>query len=398
MKVFLNTIKSAVLNIFRSDVNGASLNNLADASSVSSTDLSFPGPAEPLPLTPSAATEPDDLVPLWPPLAPSPSTRPTDSIPGLFKAFLLRNQGCADHYYEDATAFNAYSGFAAVADGMTVSSRSDLFADSLVRHFVQGEFYLENPEERRLWWQLCKREWSVQASRLFSKMTAEEQDQYTSGSGATFIGFWINPKRGACLYSIGDCCGLWFDQDRHVETVPEATQFNNSPNGVDTRQEFNAEVLVVSRYKATEDLPGDMLILCSDALAEYFLSKKPWEHQPDFWRSVEAMDEQEFGVWANGRKAARELKDDDYTFLMLRFPQLTSSRRVTRESTAVQPVSTPASADQKSGQPDPGGLPADGSSEVESRVEGDAKLSDDGHKNAIKNGVDVITQAVVHQQ
>ena len=370
----------AIYNALRNMMQSSSSNN-------PSSD-SYERPTQDAALPPSAAPMLGGanfvkLPQQWPPPPPSASTRPASSTPALFEAHLLRHEGCADHYYEDASAFNTYSGFAAVADGLTVSSRSDLFADTLVRHFVQGEFYLEKLDERRTWWKLCKREWDVQASRLFSGMSAEEQHQHAKGSGAAFIGFWIDPKLGACLYSVGDCYGLWFDNDRFISSFPEVPIFNNSPTTVDSSQEL--EKLDFLRFESAEDIPGALLVLCSDALAEYFVTRKPWERQSSFWQDVEAMNDQRFGEWAETRKAEKELKDDDCTLLMLRFPHSTLNTKVTgeKESVAVLLVTAPVSADQKSEQSDLWRQPAAGSSEVESRVGGDAKLSDDGHKNAL---------------
>lgn len=324
----MHKLLHAIYNALRNMMHSSSSNPSSDSyEERHAKNAVLPSSATPM----LAGSNPVRSVRQWPPPPPSPSTRPASSTPALFEAHLLRHEGCADHHYEDASAFNAYSGFAAVADGLTVSSRSDLFADSLVRHFVQGEFYLEKPDERKTWWKLCKREWDVQATRLFSGMSAEEQHQHAKGSGATFIGFWSDPKLGACLYSVGDCYGLWFDNDGFVASFPEVPSFNNSPTTVDSIQELTPERLVVSRFQSAEDMPGVLLVLCSDTLAEYFVTQKPWEHQPSFWQDVKAMDDQRFGEWAETRKAANELKDDDYTLLLLEFPQATNTRRDQQE-------------------------------------------------------------------
>lgn len=287
-----------------------------------------------------------------------------------------------------------------MADGVTVSSRSDLFADSLVRYFVQGEFYLEKPEERKKWWEICSREWNVQTIRLYKKMSAEGQQQHALGSAATFIGFWIDPEQGASLYSVGDCYGLLFSGSKFKGAFPKDLKFNNSPTTLDTRQELSAEKLSTTKFEVIEDNLGSMLVLCSDALAEYFLTQKPWEQKPDFWQEIEAKNDQGFGEWAHARYVNGELKDDDYTLLMLQFPRWTLSERSSTEgkAAAVQPVTALASEDQKSEQPFLGKPLADRSNEVEGKVEGNTKLLDDGHRDPVKRGYDVVAQAVVYQQ
>ena len=173
----------------------------------------------------------------------------------------------------------------------------------------------------------------MQTVRLYTEMNAEAQQQHGSGSGATFIGFWIDPKRGACLYSVGDCYGLWFSSNKLDRTFPETTHFNNNPTTIDTHQELSAEKLVTARY-GLKDMPGDMLVLCSDALAEYLLKWVPWDQQPDFWHKLEDMSDKSFGTWAEGQKAAGKLKDDDYTLLLLRFPQMLLPERVSKVETS----------------------------------------------------------------
>jgi hypothetical protein len=81
-------------------------------------------------------------------------------------------------------------------------------------------------------------------------------------------------------------------------------------------------------------LPGERLVLCSDALAEYFLTYKPWLNEVDFWQSMAVMNDTSFSAWTEKQKALGELKDDDYTFLMLQFPQIHSDKRVVKSAEA----------------------------------------------------------------
>ena len=360
------------------------------STSVTSSDIVLECPLSP--------SENSTLSAVWPPLPPSCSTRPQNSTPPQFTASFLRYEGCKDHFYEDAAAFNAVSGFAAVSDGVTSNtSRSDLFSDALVRHFVQGEFYLEKPEERKKWWDICVREWGVQTFRLIPSMSPEEQSQRDAGSGATFIGFWIDPNKGGYLYSIGDCYGFWFDGNIHTQTFPESTDFNNSPATVNTLQEQSTEKLTVISF---EILPGNMLALCSDALANFLLSQKPWETQPDFWKQMEAMNDSDFGKWSETRKAAGELIDDDYTLLLLRFLPMTLSERVSK----VVGIKTDIA----------GSLPAVDNPNIEIDApieiirneksghpkENDGDSTEDGyakrHREACVKGLDLINQTITH--
>jgi hypothetical protein len=339
----------------------------------------------------------------WPPLPRSPSTRPSHCGSALFSAHLLRCEGSKDHYYEDAAAFNVYNGFAAVADGMTVGSRSDLFADALVRHFVQGEFYLDKlaeqekegkrkkVSEREKWWEICSRQWEVQTVRLYSRMTAEEQQQHTLGSGASFIGFWIDQKRNACLYSVGDCYGLWFSGNELRGQLPETSHFNNNPAAVDVRLPLAAENLVFSRFNSLQELPGERLVLCSDALAEYFLTHMPWEKEAEFWQRIEAMNDALFGRWAEAKKAIGELKDDDYTFLMLQFPQTLSDERVTK------PAALESSVAAKADKIESEFRVTETASETPANTASDtSSIAEDARKAAsIRNGMIEIEQSTV---
>ena len=343
--------------------------------------------------TKQAAINPAEAREHWPPFPETPSTRPSPRVSALFTAHLLRCEGSKDHYYEDAAAFNIYSGFAAVADGLTVGSRSDLFADALVRHFVQGEFYLDHAveqekdgkrkklSEREKWWENCSREWEVQTIRLYSEMNAEEQQQHTLGSGAAFIGFWIDPKRGACLYSVGDCYALWFSGNKLQGQLPETSHFNNNPATIDARLPLAAEKLVSIRFNSPQELPGERLILCSDALAEYFLTHTPWEKEAEFWQRMEAMNDASFGRWADAKKAVGELKDDDYTFLMLQFPQTLLDKRVVKSAESESSVAV--KVDRRE-------------SEVDTGVQDQVSEYEAEHKASIDRGTTEIAHARVN--
>lgn len=259
----------------------------------------------------------------WPPLPPSPSKRPADPLQPFFEAHLLQHEGSVDHYYEDAAAFNCRSGYAAVADGVTISCRSDLLADSLTRNYVAGEFNLDNPNERDLWWKQCVREWMVTLTRLYPHMSSEEQDRYEKlGSAATIIAFRLLPPASYFLYGIGDCCAFWFLNGQLVGMEPELSVFNNSPQSLGTKSAAGAERLIVLSEGM---LKGDLLVLASDAMSEYFITHKPWDHDSSFWELLESGDDRWFGTKAKEAKANKVLTDDDYTVLVLRFPPETAA-------------------------------------------------------------------------
>lgn len=243
---------------------------------------------------------------------------------------ILARAGSANHDYEDAHAVNPLRGTVAIADGATQACRSDVLANALTRYFSEEDFRLQNPPERELWWRLSRRRWFLEVGSGYSRMTAEEQDRYEKGGAGTFAGIRLTSPSRYLFYNCGDCCALWFRHGQLVRAEPENLAFNYYPDVLSTLNENAFSRLTVYPERP---IPGDTLVMVTDALGEFFLRQRPWEREPGWWQWLPRFTPDDFEAWTEDAKRHDGLNDDDYTLIMVRFSE-EGVQKAERESVA----------------------------------------------------------------
>lgn len=237
----------------------------------------------------------------------------------LFSTHVLWYEGSPNHGYQDSSCCDTNLGFAAVADGVTISCRPELLAQSLTSYFVQEQFHLDKPTEQDLWWRLCRRKWFLTVTPEFASMNPSEQLNYQQRGGhSTFLGFRFEAPDSYWLYGIGDCCAFWFRGSSLVAVEPNISAFDNSPATLATKDEAPGDKMgVLSSGK----LRGDLLVLASDKIAEFLIENEPWKKNSSFWKKMQGHELSSFADWAEEQKRGGLLHPDDYTLLMLHFPE-----------------------------------------------------------------------------
>lgn len=283
------------------------------------------GPEDPEPFPAGAL-----FVPLTAP--PGTNGRPdpcptgeAERVAPLFRATLLQYEGSAAHSMQDAAAADPMRGLAAVADGVTQSAWPEELAQTLVREFVSGmDGACADDPVRESWQQVRMAWWRTVKPRVANAHWALRRRFAEVGGCTTFLGFRLvqmpEAVPGWVLWSVGDCAAYWFQAEVHlVARFPEAACANNHPPVLQTRQAA-ADLPPIECSRGAGPLPGSLLVLATDRIAEFLDQIRPWEREPGFWRELESGGHTEFGAWCRERQEQGELADDDYTLLLLRFP------------------------------------------------------------------------------
>lgn len=166
---------------------------------------------------------------------------------------------------EDVAAVDPSHGRFAVSDGASTSARPEVWARLLVESFVtDGADPLAQPTLsalRHTWSELVHTPglpWFAQAKLL-------------DGAHATFLAVILNPITGTYrATAIGDSCLLHLRGSELVTACPltRSDQFGRFPQLISSRLDIVPPPAVVIEGRC---LPGDRLVLVTDALAKFLL-------------------------------------------------------------------------------------------------------------------------------
>jgi hypothetical protein len=240
-------------------------------------------------------------------------------------AFWMPRQGCADHEYEDALAFDAERGRLAIADGATESWLAREWAQALVQAFVTLE---GSPMA----------DWEAQFPRLCQTWTAAvgrgDNDRETpyfraekldEGAHAAFLGIELErraPGEGLWWHgvAIGDGCLVQIRGNHLVHSFPleDASQFDNHPELAGSRGPG------APRWRHAQGRlhAGDWLLLMTDALACWLLRDQV--NSRAGWKALRSLLERqasqpELATFVNRLRDQHRLANDDVTLIAARF-------------------------------------------------------------------------------
>lgn len=238
----------------------------------------------------------------------------------------LPKRGNSAEEYEDAFTGDGGVGRFAVADGATESYGSASWARLLVEEFIRTP----------LWrW----RQWGKWLPGLQERWVADFDSaalpwyataKLHEGAFAAFLGlslekpawWWWGKSRWRAV-AVGDSCLFQIRAGcLHAKfPIQQAEEFGNHPWLLGSRD----AVAEVGAGKVTwaegDGRSGDLLLLLTDALAQWFLrqhegNQKPWEALAAILTA--AAPEEHFAAWVEAQRDQKELKNDDVTLLAVR--------------------------------------------------------------------------------
>lgn len=215
----------------------------------------------------------------------------------------------------------------AVADGATEAIFSGPWAALLTGAWHEGSFDFGEEIDEALASLSARWKESVPSTAL--PWWAEEKIE--NGAFATLVGLTLSdPLNGTdipderCtwnLKAIGDSCMFIVRENRLVFAGPltRSEEFSSSPYLIGSSQSFNTSLRDHLFERSGTLFSGDEVILATDAIASWFLSKIERGSDPlDLFGFMERMDsENAFAEFIESARATNEMRNDDVTLMLI---------------------------------------------------------------------------------
>jgi Protein phosphatase 2C len=236
--------------------------------------------------------------------------------PGVYR---LPKHGATRAEYEDAMAWSQKQRRFAIADGASASAFARLWAQLLVRAYVDGNLRADNIEADLGPLQV---RWTDSVQQRDLPWYAVEQAR--RGAFAALVGLTLYESGEWSALAVGDSCMFQVRNGVVMAALPlaDAEAFDNRPLLLASRPAANAQLrtsgAIVSACGTWR--AGDTFLLMSDALAATFLrqlhaSECPALNVLAFERSAGG-----FRRWVAALRAERLLRNDDVSLLWLALP------------------------------------------------------------------------------
>lgn len=224
----------------------------------------------------------------------------------------------------DRTVYPAGGGQARIAlsDGASESAFARPWAQILSCAFVRRPLDLSSLDEHSLegWLRPCEEQWN--SAVPWERIPWHGEAKTRAGAMATLLGISIerNPRPAGGVpwhaVAVGDCC-LFVVRDGALALsfpLEESGQFNITPALICSNPANNGRLWTHVHQCRGECLPGDVMILASDALACWLLQE--WESGGKPWETLLALgSDKEWEDWVQARRSDRSMRNDDTTLI-----------------------------------------------------------------------------------
>ena len=239
---------------------------------------------------------------------------------------------------QDACRIDAPRGIAAIADGVSSGIFSRLWAGILTEAIVADMPDPENQEAFGRWLTLRREVWASQIDP--TRLSWFQKPKLREGAFSTLLWVRLLPDRGSqqpgsCrlrCFAVGDSCLFHVRDGKLLRTFPiqRAAELEANPVVVGS-VDLNRDQYL--QFKSFEEpcWRGDLLVLCTDAVADWALRLQESGQPPD-WDSYWDVPEQAWREEVMGLRNQRQMRVDDATLVLL---------RVTEQVVAAAPLSGP---------------------------------------------------------
>lgn len=229
-------------------------------------------------------------------------------------AFWASKGGVAAEEWEDAFCCDPDQGRFSVADGASESS----FAADWARLLAEG--FVDSPPDGatlRGWLRPLQKELARGTEGRTLSWFAEEKAR--SGAFSSLLGMCMDPDtlRWRAM-AVGDSCLFAVREGRLAVAFPlsHSSEFHSRPLLLSSASRANNGVWSAVRETEGTFLPGDLLVLATDALAGWFLAEAEIRRRP--WALLQRIGSQEeFEKFVELMRAGRSMRNDDATLVKI---------------------------------------------------------------------------------
>lgn len=239
--------------------------------------------------------------------------------------FLAPKEGHSQAECEDALAWNTAKGRFSLADGATEAYNSRRWARFLVKHWTRSSHLISTPEDFLKWIRTLSSRFSRQSQAQNLPWFAEEKAAL--GSYAAFLGLYICSCHETTSWktiALGDTCLFLRRADGTVNSLllPSDESFTRRPVLVPSNTTALEAVASSIVCKTGSVQSGDVLLLMTDALAQWYLntSRKKTESSQllEFERLISSGAGPELEKFLATHRRLENLRNDDVAALIVR--------------------------------------------------------------------------------
>ncbi|MEE2707049.1 MAG: hypothetical protein VX988_08355 [Planctomycetota bacterium] len=236
------------------------------------------------------------------------------------KAFWLPKDIEHPDEYQDAFAVDEVRGIAAIADGVSSSLFAASWARLLVNAATEQPPQVENAAALEQWLSLHRENWRGPID--VEVLAWHQKEKFKEGAFSTLMWLELGSTTDTDLipltcYSLGDCCFFHVRCGQVQRGFPfeRSTQFGTQPKMVGSVNRGNVNL----DFDVLQDTcrAGDILVLCTDALAVWILMRLEAGEPPGlelFWE----MSQREWTEWVLTQRGEGKIRYDDTTLMMLK--------------------------------------------------------------------------------
>jgi hypothetical protein len=239
-------------------------------------------------------------------------------LPNVF--WLSKDEQAPDEW-EDAGAFDMGSARFAVADGASQAWEARAWAMHLVERYVAGPPPPDADGDVALrWFAELANGWQDESDSSENTYWYQANAK-RRGSFAAFVGIRLFPSDTGFAWqsmAVGDCCLFHVRDDVLTTAFPlsNPASFGQSPDLVPSAAQSVERLRNKVKVRSGEAVPGDLVLLCSDALAKFFLEESP--HGKPLWTAIRSItDNDEFAQFVRYLRSKNAIDIDDVTLLRL---------------------------------------------------------------------------------
>ena len=242
------------------------------------------------------------------------------------RTFWLSKDADEPEQFQDAYSLDAERGVAAIADGVSSAIFSGPWARLLTQATIAEPPNLEDAAAFQDWLARNRAAWSSQIDD--SKLTWYQRPKMVDGAMTTLLWIELHPAElgedGLAknyrlrMFAIGDTCMFHLRKGQTLSKFPLETssEFGLNPAVVASIDRKRDHLLA---FKAAEAdcLPGDLLVLCTDAIALWAYERAE-AGEPVAWEDYWDLDSAAWRDDIFSLRDASRMRFDDSTLVLLR--------------------------------------------------------------------------------